>query len=1224
MSSQRLEQMQFFRRFVVLSFGWLVLALPTLAGAADDAAPVDPEKLAFFENKVRPLLVENCHSCHGPDKHKGGLRLDSHAALMTGGDSGAIIEPGNPDGSLLVSAISYRDASLQMPPKGKLSDEQISILTRWVKMGAPWPKMPDAPGTGGPSVRKTFEITAEDRNYWAYRPISRPQVPTVASNSPVLPIDAFILARLNEKGLIPNAQATPREIVRRAYFDLIGLPPSPEEISAFESDRSPQAFEKLVDRLLARPEYGERWGRYWLDVVRFAQTSGYERDDEIPYAWRYRDYVIKAFNDDKPYDRFIMEQLAGDELAPDSPEAKIATGFYRIGTWDDEPDDARAAEFDNLDDIIVTTSAAFLGSTLGCARCHDHKLDPFSQSDYYKLVSVFRNLRPYERPRRTLDSPTLFPLEPAEKVAAWRAEHEAARTQFENQLKNASDDASRKRIREEIAREDRREFPGEWALVARDRGGKPATTNILVRGNAGQPGAEVTPGLPGVLGGQPLTPLLAKETAPAAGLRLAFARWVASKENPLTARVLVNRVWQHHFGQGLVKTSTDFGKGGMPPTHPELIDWLAAEFIESGWSMKQLHKRILMSQAWQRSSRAEQVEGMRADPGNDWLWRQNLRRLEAEAIRDTLLAVSGSLNPASGGRGYFPDLSGEVLAGQSRPGNGWEISPSAEKQRRSIYAFVKRSVLVPLLEMFDYSNVNQPLGERQNTTVAPQALMMLNDEFLQERSLAFAARLTKEVGADTDARIGRAYQLAMGREPTPRERQVAREYLARLMAEYSQQANQVTFRPDVPDSLHRSYLSQLKAVAMLKGPSTGWKYFTGRWHGNYEGIAQMDVQRGPFALLAAEMPAEGTLSGLIQLYQASEFASLLVRGRGEGDLYEGYEIQLDPREERVRILRVAADKIQTLAETKFPVPTSRSLPIRLELEGSVIRLWLGDQAKKPDPSTVTLSARDEQPLAVGRHVGVRAVGAPLRLDQMKWVSGDTVIDLAHPPTVAADPENRDLAGWTTLGGQWSRLAEGGIVGQPAPGAKLVWNGPRLTEGALEAEFQIGAQGGDVGFCLGVTDARDGVDALQAWNINVRLNALRVGRHDNNWRAVKSTPLSLEADTWHRIRVEVAGQRLAIWINGGDQPRLEYDLPQPLTTDASQVALRTFQSRFSIRNLKVTQGPHTFYEPFQAEPAQARPSTRPDTPVDMTRRAEQQAWETLCLTILNLNEVVYVD
>jgi hypothetical protein len=351
---------------------------------------------------------------------------------------------------------------------------------------------------------------------------------------------------------------------------------------------------------------------------------------------------------------------------------------------------------------------------------------------------------------------------------------------------------------------------------------------------------------------------------------------------------------------------------------------------------------------------------------------------------------------------------------------------------------------------------------------------------------------------------------------------------------------------------------------------------------------------------------------------------LLVRGRSEGDLYQGYEIRFDPREERVQVIRVAADSIKTLAETKFPVPTSKSLAVRVELAGPVIRLWLGDQAKTPDPSTVTLSARDEQPLAGGRQVGVRAVGAPLRLDRMQVASGDAVIDLAHPPVVADATVVGDLAGWTTYGGQWSRLAEGGIVGQPAPGAKIVWNGPRLTEGSLEAEFQIGPQGGDVGFCLGVHDARDGVDLLHAWNINVRRDALRVGRHDNNWREMKSMPLSLAADTWHHIQIEVVGKRLAIWINRGEKPQLEYDLPEPLTNDAGQLALRTYQSRFAVRNLKLSQGPQTFHESFRADPVAPAKTDSPSTAFDVTVRAEQQAWETLCLTILNLNEVVYVD
>jgi hypothetical protein len=1198
-----------------------------LGGAGFAAAEEDEESVRFFENKVRPVLVEHCQGCHGAEKQKGGLRVDSLAALTAGGDSGPSLEPGDVENSLLVTAIRYEDAGLQMPPKGKLSEAQIADLTRWVKLGAKWPASPgtDAPGTTGPTIRKVFEITEADRNYWAYRPVVRPTVPVVAGDGAAQPIDAFIAAKLTERGLTPNGKATKRELIRRAYFDLIGLPPSPEAIAEFEADASPEAFSKLVDRLLALPEYGERWGRYWLDVVRYAQSSGYERDDEIPYAWRYRDYVIQAFNADKPYDRFILEQLAGDELAPDSQEALIATGFYRIGTWDDEPDDARAAEFDNLDDVIVTTSAAFLGSTIGCARCHDHKLDPFSQADYYKLVSVFRNLAPFERPRRTLNSNVLAPLEAADKVAGWRAEVEAARKDLEQRIAAAADDAARKPLQDELNRLNGKEFPGEWALVARERLGKPAATHLLVRGNAGQPGAEVTPGLPTVLGGAGLAPERARDEAPAAGLRLAFARWVASKENPLTARVLVNRVWQHHFGQGLVKTTTDFGKGGMLPTHPELVDWLAAEFMESGWSIKQLHRVILASDAWQRSSNAEQAEGMRVDPGNDWLWRQNLRRLEAESIRDTVLAISGTLNLARGGRGFFPHLSGEVLAGSSRPGNGWSVSTAAEQNRRSIYAFVKRSVLVPLLEMFDYSNVNQPLGERQNTTVAPQALMLLNDEFLLTQARAFSERLTKEAGEGTEARIERAYRLAVGRGPTAREREVAQAYLERLVGEYGRQSAQLTFRPDVPDSLHRSYLSQIRGAAMLKGPAAGWSYFTGRWFGDYEGIAQMDLQRGPFGLVTAEVGNEGMLTGSVELYQASEFGSLLVRGRVEGELYRGVEIQFDPREERVRVVRVAEKTVTVLGETKYPVPTGRAVPVRVELAGATISLWLGEAAAMGERSVITLSVQDPEPLE-GTRVGVRAVGAPLRLNGMRFVSAKGEIDLVRPPAAGSVLGIDALRGWSRLGGEWSLVEGGGVAVRPAPGAKLVWEGPRLVEGSLEAEFQMGAEGGDVGFCVGVSDAKDGVDSLNGWNINIRKESLRVGRHEQNWRELVSVPVTVPAtvgtDQWQHVRIEIAGRRLVVWLNRPEQPTLEFELPAALVKEASQVALRTYQAGFAVRNLKVTVGERTFFETF-------RPEVRPvegEGRQEESERAEanRRAWETLCLTILNLNEVVYVD
>jgi hypothetical protein len=702
-----------------------------LVGTSTVAAmpPVSAEAAAFFENKVRPVLVQNCVKCHGPARHRGGLRLDSRAALVVGGDQGPAVVPGEPDQSLLVAAVR-QSGELKMPPSGKLPARQIGDLVRWVRMGAPWPGRPTTAVTPAAGVTNA----AQERPHWAFLPVRRPPVPPVTAGNPV---DAFMRARLQARGLRLSGPATRRELIRRVYFDLVGLPPTPQEVDAFVTDNQPGAWEALIDRLLASPHYGERWGRHWLDVVRFGQTHGYERDDEKPNAWRYRDWVIRSFNDDEPYDRFVREQLAGDELEPVTDGSLTATGFFHLGAWDDEPDDARQSEFDNLDDMVSTTGEAFLGLTVGCARCHDHKFDLIPQEDYYGLLAFYRNIRPC-RPGKDMDATIQSPL-----------------------------------------------AGGGKTLAVRERGAKAPPTHVLVRGNAATPGRPVEPHFPAVLcaPGQAAAPRI----SPAAGggscgRRRALAEWVASADNPLTARVLVNRVWQHHFGRGLVATPNDFGRNGAPPTHAELLDWLAAEFMAGGWKLKRLHKLILLSDTYRQSSRVADQPAAGTDPGNTLWWRQDLRRLEAEVIRDALLAVSGRLNPAMGGRGFFPTLPQEVLSTQSMPGNGWGASDSREQDRRSVYIFVKRTLLVPLLETFDFANPDRPVAARTTTTVAPQALLLLNSRFMDEQSAAFADRLLRADGEAPQRNVERAFQLALGRPPERREHDLALGYLGRARA----------------------------------------------------------------------------------------------------------------------------------------------------------------------------------------------------------------------------------------------------------------------------------------------------------------------------------------------------------------------------------------------------------------------------------------------------------
>ena len=637
-----------------------------------------------------------------------------------------------------------------------------------------------------PALRSApFVLSEDDRHYWAFQPLGSPAVPRVSEAAG--PIDAFVEARLREQGIRPNPRATPRELVRRLSFDLLGLPPAAEDVALFERDPSARAWERLVDRYLASPRYGERWGRHWLDLVRYAESNGYERDGPKPNAWRYRDYVIRSFNQDKPYDRFLREQLAGDELAESLSgsgadaeawrDALVATGFYRLHVWDDEPDSTVVAEFDDLDDIMVTTGTAFLGLTLGCVRCHDHKFDPLSQVDYYSLLSFFRGLDPYGQHKTggggrgtgRIERPLALPSE----VGRWEQGKGRRVAAARERLAAATDPESKKQHEVELQRARDERAPFEMALAAVEPGPQPKSTHVLYRGDAHSPRAEVSPAFPAVLG---LPAPMIPEAVPGAetsGRRRVLADWMASPANPLTARVLVNRIWQHHFGVGLVATPDDFGRTGIRPSHPELLDYLASDFIAGGWTLKRLHRAILISEAYRRSSRTENPGARQADEANTLLWRQNLRRGEAEVIRDTLLAVSGDLNLRAGGPSVFPTLPGEVHGTQDSAGKGWADSPADEQLRRSVYLVVKRALKVPLLECLDFANSASPSGTRTVTTTAPQALMLLNDAFVLAQADQLAQRVSRESEAGGDDVVERLFRVALQRLPTPAERATA-------------------------------------------------------------------------------------------------------------------------------------------------------------------------------------------------------------------------------------------------------------------------------------------------------------------------------------------------------------------------------------------------------------------------------------------------------------------
>ena len=689
----------------------------------------------------------------------------------------------------------------RMPPEGKpLSSKEIETLKQWIAAGAKWEK------------------------HWAFVPPQPHTPPSVRNKAWVQnPIDAFILARLEQADLAPAPPADKRSLARRAYFDVTGLPPTNEQVEAFLSDTAPDAWPRLVDSLLASPHYGEHWARHWLDLVRFAETNSFERDGLKPNAWKYRDYVIRSFNDDKPYDRFVREQLAGDELDEVTDDSIIATGYYRLGIWDDEPADPLQARFDQFDDIITTTSQAMLGLTVGCARCHDHKIDPIPQTDYYGLLAFFADVTPYadinerdpgrysqwdmskpdERARRAElhDKEDLIrkEMQAIEEVGIQRmsaADQEISRTPDREQLLkdkleqhlNVSEwgqyQETAKRL--ESTREEIEKLPAPSSALALAKcNPRPEPTHILIRGNPNVPGDAVEPHFPALFGEAAPTIPPAAEGAHSAGRRRVLAEWIASPRNMLTARVIVNRVWQHHFGRGLVRSANNFGELGTPPTHPELLDYLALWLVDHNWQLKPLHRLIMTSNAYRMSS-AGNAKALAVDPTNDLFWRFDMRRLSAEEIRDASLVTSGQFNPAMFGPGFYPKLSQEVLATQSRPGDGWGQSTPESQARRSIYIHLKRSLLPPLLTAFDFPDVDSSCEDRFKTTQPGQALAMLDGEFLNEQASKLAARVTTEAGPEPRAQVARAIRLALERPATDEEVADGLELLNRLTKERGQ------------------------------------------------------------------------------------------------------------------------------------------------------------------------------------------------------------------------------------------------------------------------------------------------------------------------------------------------------------------------------------------------------------------------------------------------------
>ena len=739
-----------------------------LAVAVDTATP-NAEQLEFFENKVRPLLADKCYRCHSAKaeekgKLKAGLLLDSRAGLLKGGDSGSALTPGDPSKSFLIEAVNYRNEDMEMPPKGKLKEEQIKILTDWVKMGAPWPGADTTSEIAQAQPKEAYDWDRFRREHWSFKPVVKSDLPPVENRSwPRSPIDYYTLSKLEEKNLEPNAAAEKRILIRRAYLDLTGLPPTPEEVEEFLEDAAANAFEKVIDRLLASDHYGERWARHWLDVARYSDgLGGFGDNRALPDAWRYRDWVVNALNSDMPYNEFVSRQISGDVI-DDHPDP-VATGFFVVGpsyTSDGGDPEAKAqAQAETLSDRVDTFSRAFLGLTTACARCHDHKFDPITTQDYYAIAGIFKNTRIGEHP-----------LVPQAIVDAYRQGQDAIKNQ-NNAVNQFLNDESkrlkieRKDIEKSMGEEAKKKVSTmraeldrlkkiapkkyETAHVLQEAGKN--NMHVALRGDLRKKGELVPRRFIQILAGESPPPYTEGSG------RRELAQSVTAPDNPLTARVIVNRVWQWHFGKALVRTPSNFGVLGEKPTHPQLLDWLAHDFVEHGWSLKRLHRQIMLSSTWQMSSRFDK-EKFTVDGDNNFLWRMNPRRLEVEAWRDSLLAVTGELDQRVGGK---PD--GEIL----------------RSKRRTLYATISRTgdrfESDAFLRLFDFPAAVSTSASRPTSTVPQQYLFMMNSPFMNERARTLGDHMNglKEPVSD---RIKRAYQQLYSRYPDPAETELGKQWL---------------------------------------------------------------------------------------------------------------------------------------------------------------------------------------------------------------------------------------------------------------------------------------------------------------------------------------------------------------------------------------------------------------------------------------------------------------
>jgi len=786
-------------------------------GCAAGLAQTAPK--STFTTDVAPLLTRKCLECHGQVASMSNLDLRTREGALKGGQHGAAITPGDAAASRLYRHLTGQQQP-QMPLGGRLTDQEIATVKAWIDGGAGWDNGVTLVAPAKPAATSENTFTDQQRRYWAFQKVVKSSVPPVKNRGWAHnPVDAFVLAKLEGKGLRPNPPADKITLIRRAYFDLIGLPPSPEEVQAFLADRSPNAFTKVVDSLLASPRYGERWGRHWLDLARYADTAGFKGDETRPNMWRYRDYVIQSFNDDKPYDRFIKEQIAGDELYPDDSASLIATGLNRL--WPDESNLAnpmlRRQEI--LNDITDTVGSVFMGLTYGCARCHDHKFDPILHKDYYRLQAFFAASFNEDR-ARLLEGPKRDEFR--RQYAAWDITTRDIRAKMDAILSPLRLEATSKRLsnypkeaQEAVLTPAEQRNPMQWQMYLRSRSRLPSAaalektlkgeekqryaelkqqlanfdhikpaeppvaeamvdnghvappTFVLAKGVWDAPLAEVQPGFLTILDPNPPS-IVPPEGVNSTGRRSALAKWLANPANPLTARVMVNRIWQYHFGRGVTASSSDFGVMGDRPTNPQLLDYLAATFVENGWSIKKMHRLIMLSNAYQQSS-AYREEAAQIDPDNKLGWRFDRRRLEGEVIRDSILHVSGQLSSKMGGPGIFAPLP----KGISMPGSkylNWDSAKDAtEANRRSVYLFVKRNLPYPMFETFDFPDTSESCARRYSTVNPAQPLAMMNDEMILDWARVLAGRILNDAGLSPQQQVERAYRLVLNRAPKVEE-----------------------------------------------------------------------------------------------------------------------------------------------------------------------------------------------------------------------------------------------------------------------------------------------------------------------------------------------------------------------------------------------------------------------------------------------------------------------